>query len=355
MSSQLIDHFRLERELGTGKLGTVYLAVNKDDNSQVALKRFHPYLSQNTQFRDRFIALSYAIEKLKHPNIVPILHYGYAPEATYLAMAYIPGNLRNQLATIRQQGQTYAIEQAVTMTAQMTDGLQYAHSRKLIHLDLKTSNILLGNTADSTRQTPLISDFGLTTLAEGLRGSKSLQFTNTYAYLSPEQVRGERVDGRADIYSLGVILYELVTGRVPFVPRSINEAVNFHTRGTIPRPTALRPDIPPELERLMLKALARKPNERFQSMSALMGVLRQYQSGGLSAIRTVPEPAPRQHKTQYASEPAASLQVPRIERPPVQQEDVGRARLSYGKENETPEFFWLDKNVTNIGRDSANR
>lgn len=355
MSSQLLDNYRLERVLGEGKTGTVYLATDTVQNTTVALKRIHPNLARDSRFRDLFAQTAQALEKLDHPNVVRVFHHAYAPDATYLVMEYISGgDVRNQLASMRQQGRGYEPDAAITLAGQIADGLQYAHSRRIIHYDLKPTNILLKGTQDSTRQTPVISDLGLTKLTESVRGSGSMQFFNTYAYMSPEQVRGERVDARTDIYSLGVILYELVTGRVPFVPRSVNEAVNMHTRGVIPPPSQLRPGIAPDLERIIMKSLARNPMERFQSPGEMMAALRQYQAGGPSMIRTAPEAPPRQINTHYASQPAAPLQIPRFERPPAQQTDVGRARVAYAKENEQPNFAWLDKQVTNLGRDGAN-
>ncbi|MEQ8677293.1 MAG: Calx-beta domain-containing protein [Aggregatilineales bacterium] len=355
MSSQLLDNYRLERVLGEGKTGTVYLATDTVNNTTVALKRIHPNLARDSRFRDLFAQTAQALEQLDHPNVVRVLHHAYAPDATYLVMEYISGgDLRNQLATMRQQGRGFEPDAAITLTGQIADGLQYAHGRRIVHYDLKPTNILMKGTQDSTRKTPVISDFGLTKLTESVRGSGSMQFFNTYAYMSPEQVRGERVDARTDVYSLGVILYELVTGRVPFVPRSVNEAVNMHTRSIIPPPSQLRPGIQPDLERIILKSLARNPMERFQSPGEMMGALRQYQVGGPSVVRTAPEAPPRQINTHYASQPAAPLQIPRFERPPAQPADVGRARVAYAKENEQPAFAWLDKSVTNLGRDATN-
>ena len=247
MLNRNFGNYRTERLLGEGGLGAVYLATDTTQGRKVAIKFFHANLANNPQFQQRFAQEAQVMASLDHANIVRILNYSVQPGQLYLVMDYIAGpNLAEYVRSQARDQRTAGPQEAMRLAQQMSDGLDYAHRQNIWHLDLKPSNVLLRPMGDARNRSflPLISDFGAYRLASSIPGSAAGLLKGNLAYLSPEQLRGERADARADLYTLGIMLYELTTGRPPFQPRSLNEAIQMHTREPAVPPSQVRTGVP---------------------------------------------------------------------------------------------------------------
>jgi serine/threonine protein kinase len=246
IGSELLG-YRVERVLGRGGMGVVYLAEDLRLRRMVALKLLAPQLAAEEGFRERFLAESKLAASLDHPCVVPIYEAGEADGQLFIAMRFVEGQ---DLKTLLRAGPLTA-ERAVRLCAQVADALDSAHERGLVHRDVKPANVLLDD-----RDHVYLADFGVTKrLGESLTDEPRL--LGTLGYMAPEQLRGETVDGRADQYSLGCMLYECLVGERPFA-RSIDAAVMFaHLHED--------PPAPPGLEVVMHAALAKEPLDRYRT------------------------------------------------------------------------------------------
>lgn len=302
---RVIDNYRLEAMLGDGGMGTVYRAYDLNLERPVALKMMHPHYARRPEFRARLKQEAKTLASLDHPSIVRVLDFGENHEMAYIAMEYISGgSLRAHLQRLQQRQQFLPLEQALQIAAQIAEALHYAHQRGLIHRDVKPSNIILKRLSqpEEPGEQPfraVLTDFGLVKLLQGDTLTQSGTTLGTPAYMSPEQCEGLELDGRSDIYSLGVVLYELLTNRLPFHFNSLAEAIAAHMRGDTPTPIReWRPEVPAVIEAIVERALEKEPQERFLSADAMATDLR-------SAIYAMSD-APTQVLPASAREPAAS-------------------------------------------------
>ena len=337
-----------------------FVATDLNRGGQVALKLINPDIAGNRQFQQAFNQEMQRVRALDHANIVRVLNYSALPKQAFVVTEYIQGgSLRAYSQFLRQQRRTMESSESMRLTQQLADALNYAHRSGMIHRDLKPENVLLrgsgGGGAASFQA--LVADFGFARLMEFAPGSLSSLNPNSYAYLAPEQLRGERVDARTDVYALGVILYELTTGQVPFQPRSLNEALQLLTRETVTPPSQINPGMPRELERIILKSLATNPNERQQSASEITQSLQnlRYGGGASQVINTMAEP-PAQNPVHYPTNvmPEAAIgEMPQYDSFPAEQRDVGKARVVFSGPGQEAKVLWLTKDVTLIGRDPS--
>ena len=265
-----IAGYRLENLLGRGGMGAVYRAEDLRLGRKVALKVLAPELAENERFRERFLRESQLAASLDHPHIVPIYAAGEADGQLYLAMRYVEGyDLRQLLA---REG-PLPPERALRLVEQVGDALDAAHERGLIHRDVKPGNVLIAERAG--REHCYLADFGLTkqtTSISGLTGTGEL--VGTVAYVSPEQIRGEPVDGRADVYALGCVLYECLTGEAPFARESEVATLWAHVNEPPPSLSTTRPELGREIDRVLARALAKAPDDRPQRCGELVGSAR---------------------------------------------------------------------------------
>jgi serine/threonine protein kinase len=273
----LDDTYRVERLIGQGGMGAVYAAHDLALDRDVAIKVMHDHIAREEGFRSRFLQEARAIAALDHPSIVRVYAFSRQSDLLYIVMAVIGQGhtLAEWLDRLSAQGMLLDLDQALALIEQLADALGYAHSRGVTHRDIKPGNILLQPlSADaSAGRGPLVravlTDFGLAKLARSATQTLPGQAMGTPAYMAPEQCLGQAVDGRADIYALGVVLYQLATGQLPFAVGSLPEALQAHTRQAPPPPRLLMPDLPSEVERAILTTLAKAPAHRYQTGEAL--------------------------------------------------------------------------------------
>jgi serine/threonine protein kinase len=277
MIGKTISRYKILEKLGEGGMGVVYKAEDTELRRPAALKFLSPGALANGEEEARFIHEAQSSASLDHPNICTVYEIGQAGEHTFIAMAYVEGeNLRDRL----DSGRPFKVTEAVDIAIQVAEGLQEAHSKGIIHRDVKSSNIMVTESGRAK-----IMDFGLAK-SPRLTAPEESTTLGTVAYMSPEQTRGEDVDGRSDIWSLGVVLYEMVAGERPF-KGDYEQAVVYSILNQEPEPvTAMRSRIPVELEQIINKALEKNPNRRYRDAHELVTDLRrlkQYLEGKASS------------------------------------------------------------------------
>ena len=276
---QQVSHYQIKAFLGQGRIGTVYQAIDLDNLSLVALKIIYLHLTQEPDLRRRFLQEIKAVPRLDHPSIAKVYEAGVDTQRDilYLAMEYIPG--RNLSAYLRQlafKDHTLGIDEALIIGAQLAEALGYAHQKGLLHQDIRPSVVLFDpqNKPEESGNLPgraIIGDFALKTILE----VETEPFAPSLPYSSPEFFLGKPRDGRSDVYSLGVLLYQLTTGRLPFEVNTFAEAARQHPYQDPPSPHDVRPDVLPVVSAAIMKAMAKKPENRYQSGAEMAEALRQ--------------------------------------------------------------------------------
>ena len=237
----------------------------------VAVKVLHGHLADSEDFITRFKREARSLGQLQHPNIVQVIDFDASGEMYFMVMDYIAGKtLRDYL----DEKDVLSNSEALTLGAQLADALSYAHKKGAIHRDIKPSNVMFD---DETNTKPVITDFGITRLLNDKSITMTGAMVGTPAYMSPEAVMGERVDGRSDIYSLGVILYEMLTGRAPYQGETPLSLVVKQVHEPLPSPLEHNPDLPLPIVYLLEKALAKSADERYQSADELLAAIQEAQ------------------------------------------------------------------------------
>jgi Protein kinase domain len=272
--------YRLRSVLGRGGMSVVFEAENPRLGSVVALKVLAPELAADDLFRTRFLQESRVAASLNHPNVIPVYDAGPSEGLLYIAMRYVAGR---DLRAVLDAHEFLSPAQALMLLSQAGRALDAAHRHGLVHRDVKPANILIERGADDEPDHVYLADFGITKPAlsrEGLTAPG--QLVGTIDYIAPEQIQGGSVDGRADIYSLGCVLYECLTGRVPFM-KDLDAAVIWaHVEETPMAPSALRAELPRGIDEVLARALAKAPAERYPTAHEFMGAAR-------TALETVPQ------------------------------------------------------------------
>jgi serine/threonine protein kinase len=262
-----IDEYKVETLLGVGGMARVYRGVDTRLKRYVAIKVIDFSHQHDTSYVTRFEREAQMIAQLTHPNVVPLYRYGEIDGFLYMVMQYIDGSdLHTVLSGYRNDGEFMEPEDVLQISREICQALDYVHSKGVIHRDVKPSNILLDKEGRA-----YLSDFGLALNTEvGTLG----EIFGSPQYISPEQtVSSANAEARSDLYSLGVILYEIFTGRLPFEDKDPIEQAMKHLNQPVPPPRSLRPEISPQVEAVILKVLAKKPEERYPSGAALFKAL----------------------------------------------------------------------------------
>lgn len=279
VEGQMVGPYQIVKQLGQGGMATVYQAYHAKLDRYVAIKVMHPGFQDDANFHARFEREAQIVARLEHPHIVPVYDYAEYDGQPYLVMKFIEGRtLKNLLSA-----GPLTLEQILRIMTPVADALTYAHQQGVLHRDIKPSNILI-----DARGVPYLTDFGLARIAQAGESTMSQDvILGTPQYISPEQARGERhLDARTDTYSFGIVLYELVVGRPPFNADTPYAVVHDHIYREIPRPAEVNPDIPPAVEAVLLKALAKDPADRYASASELMtDFQRALSRSGLQALK----------------------------------------------------------------------
>jgi len=260
-SGQTLGPYRIINQIGKGGMATVYKAYQPSVDRYVALKVLPSQLAESKEFATRFQQEARIIAKLEHPHILPVFDYGESDGIAYLVMRYLEaGTLKEKM----EAGRPLPLNEIDRIFTQLTDALTYAHSHGIVHRDLKPANALIDSYGNI-----FLTDFGIAKLLESAspRLTQTDAIMGTPAYISPEQAQGQPVDQRSDIYSLGIILYEMVTGRVPFMADTPLAIIFKHVSDPLPLPSLIKPDIPVSIEQVILKALAKDPRDRFSTAS----------------------------------------------------------------------------------------
>jgi YVTN family beta-propeller protein len=253
---------RITGVAGRGGMGVVYRAVQLDLDRAVALKLIAPDLAEDPAFRERFVRESRLAAAIDHPNVIPIYYTGEHEGALYIAMRYVEGS---DLRTLVRAMQRLDPERGAHIVAQVGSALDAAHGRGIVHRDVKPANVLLGSGDHA-----YLTDFGLTKRIASHTGStRTGGWVGTLGFAAPEQIRGERVDARADVYALGCVLFHAITGVAPFTRDSDEATLWAHVHEPPPSLHALAPDAPRALQAVLERALAKDPDDRFGSAGDL--------------------------------------------------------------------------------------
>ena len=305
-----IAGYKIEKVLEVGGMSIVYLAEHVGLERKVAFKVLTPELSADERFRQRFIRESRLAVSIDHPNIIPVYDAGEADGVLYIAMLYVQGiNLKDLILRVGYLD----TDRLVSIIMAVASALDAAHARGLVHRDVKPGNILLASHGTGGIDHIYLSDFGLTKRAASRSGlTDTGQFAGTVDYVAPEQVEGHDIDGRADVYSLGCVVHECLTGKVPFEKDNQVAVLWSHMQDPPPRVTDVRADLPPAVDAVITKAMAKSREDRYPKAGDMAEALKR----ALSAPREtstpsfLPTASPPGPVTRWAEPPPAPLPPP---------------------------------------------
>src|ERR1700680_1907841 len=261
MIDRVIGNYRIVEKVGEGGMGTVYRALDVMLEREVAIKAIRPELSREPEIVERFRVEAKMLARLSHPAIATIYSFFVDGDDVFLAMEFVRGC---SLSALLKSAGPVPWERAVPLLAGALDGIEQAHRVGIVHRDLKSDNLMVTESG-----TVKVMDFGIARLIGSSRLTRTGLLVGTLHYMAPEQIRGEEVDRRTDVYALGAVLYETLTGRVPFQGSSDYAVLKAHVEESPAPPSAAMPGLPPWLDQAILKALAKAPAERFQTVEEL--------------------------------------------------------------------------------------
>src|SRR5262245_4363095 len=263
----IAERYELVELVGSGGMSSVYKAHDRLLERNVALKLLHPHYVEDAEYVERFRREARAVAQLSHPNVVTVIDRGEADGHQFIVFEYVDGQNLKEL--IRRSGRL-PVRRAVELALAVADGLAFAHQQGIVHRDVKPQNVLLNGDGEAK-----VTDFGIARSLEVERGvTQTGTVMGTSNYLSPEQASGRAVGPRTDVYSLGIVLYELLTGEVPFPGENFVAVAMKHVNEPVPDLRARRPDVPLRLAVAVDRALAKDPEQRFRSMDEFARELR---------------------------------------------------------------------------------
>src|SRR5262249_6007564 len=265
MVGNTIGNYKILAQIGEGGMGAVYRGVDLMLEREVAIKALRPELARQPHIVERFRAEAVTLAKLNHPNIATLHSFFRQGDDFFMVMEFVRGETLDSV--LRRSG-GMSVEHAVPMFCQALEGIDHAHRLGIIHRDIKPANMMLTETGSIK-----VMDFGIARVLGTARMTRQGNIIGTIEYMSPEQVRGLETDARSDIYSLGILLYEMLTGRVPFHSDSEFELMKSQVDDPPPPPTDFAPHITPLIEQAIMRTLAKNPDARFQSAGALRTAL----------------------------------------------------------------------------------
>lgn len=271
--------YQIESLLGQGGMSAVYRATDPNLRRLVAIKMIHAHLSNDPNFIGRFKEEAAAVARLRHPNIVQVHDFNVDGETYYMVMEYLVGEtLQARLKRLNASNRHMPLDEALNLCIQLCEAAGFAHNHELVHRDIKPANIMLDVNGQA-----ILMDFGIVKIIGGDYHTATGATIGTAMYMSPEQIRSERVDDRADIYSLGVTLYEMLSGQPPYMADSALTLMMMVLNDPLPDLREARQGVPESLHSVVQKALTKEPTERFQTMAEMAAALRQVQAELASA------------------------------------------------------------------------
>lgn len=252
-----IDNYKIVEKIGEGGMGEVYKGVDVMLEREVAIKLLRPELSSRDDIVQRFRSEAIALGRLNHPNIAAVYNFGRIRDQFYMALEFVNGETLDSV--IKKEG-SLTWQTAVQYAIAILEGLDHAHKFNIVHRDIKPSNVII-----TGQNTVKILDFGIARILEKARLTKTGHLIGTLEYVSPEQIQGKETDARSDIYSVGVVLYEMLTGHIPFEKNTEYDLIKSQIEEKPKSPRTFSSKIPAQIEQLALKALEKKPEKRFSS------------------------------------------------------------------------------------------
>jgi serine/threonine protein kinase len=266
----LNGRYQIEALLGQGGMSAVYRATDPNLRRVVAAKIIHPHLSNSPDFVRRFEAEAAAVARLRHNNIIQVYDFNHDGSTYYIVFEFVPGEtLQAWLRRLNDENRKLPVADTVRIAAAVADALEFAHQQELIHRDVKPANVMI-----NMRGEPILMDFGIAKMVGGTQHTATGAVIGTARYMSPEQIKGERVDARTDLYSLGVMLFEMLSGRAPYESDSAMTMMMMHVQDPVPNVLNLRPDVPPALAQILHRALAKEPQNRYATAAEMAAALR---------------------------------------------------------------------------------
>jgi len=296
----LANRYQLLQTLGSGGMAVVYRAKDLNLERFVAVKILRPDFSKDEEFRKRFHQEAKLVANLSHPNIVTVHDFGLDGEHLFIIMEYVPGT---NLKTLIREKTVIPINEANDLMIQAAAGVGYAHRAGLVHCDVKPHNMLV--TPDGHLK---VTDFGISRALATIRpDERSTVVWGSPQYLSPEQSSGEPPSPASDVYSLGIVYYEMVTGRLPFYSKDATELTRMHKEAVPVPPSLLNPQLSPELDQIILKVITKEPSGRYRSAEQFSRVLQNYQNKISSSFvpnhETIPLSQSYSHSIDYLDAP----------------------------------------------------
>lgn len=295
----LEGHYRLEREIGRGGMGVVFLAVDEQLERRVAIKTLPPHLTKDAAIRERFLREARTAGALSHPGIVPIYTAAERDGIVYFVMRWVDGeSLADRLTT---RG-TLAPDFVCGLMRELAEALGYAHAHGIVHRDIKAENVLLERSTGRA----IITDFGIARVAETQPLTATGTVLGTVHYMSPEQITGEALDGRSDLYALGILAFRALAGRYPFERPAPSAVLVAHVNSRPPQLSHWAPQVSPPLERVVMRLLEKDPASRYASAQALCQVLDELTQGSGNGDLVLA------HSRVPASTPRHAVQAPAV-------------------------------------------
>ncbi len=263
-----LGRYEIVGELGRGAMGVVYKAKDPLIDRMVAIKTINLQSlppDKKKEYEARFYQEAKAAGRLSHPNIITIYDLGENDGIAYIAMELLEGR---ELQHLLEDGKRLSVDDALNIAIQVASGLAYAHEHGIVHRDIKPSNIMV-----LQGKRIKIADFGIARMESSLLSTKTGLLMGSPLYMSPEQIKNERIDLRSDIFSLGILFYQMVTGRLPFRGDNAHTVMFQIVQEEPPKPSSLNPDVPPVLDAIIAKCLAKRPDDRYQDANELGRVL----------------------------------------------------------------------------------
>jgi serine/threonine protein kinase len=264
-----LGKYQISDRIGKGGMAEVYKAYHPKLDRFVTIKILHSYLAEGEDFLTRFDREAKAVAALRHPHIVQIHDFDLIDENYFMVMEYIDGGtLQDKMVELSKGGKYMPVKQVLSILREVGEALDYAHKKGILHRDIKPSNILLDSSG-----TAYLADFGIARMISATQFTSTGSLIGTPAYMSPEQGKGMELTDASDIYSLGIVLYELLTGKVPFVSETPLAVIQKHISEPPPSPRLLRPGLPAAVEEVVIKALTKEPKDRYQTAKEMIQAL----------------------------------------------------------------------------------